>query len=119
MKIFKPDEHDLEIINSLKGNHSVVGFTNRFDENWIGDIRKIGKGMNKGKYKFLTLISIGEDLTLQDLGYNDGWSKKEKYIQTNIEFIMTTDQMIELRDLLNHKLKGISKSEEDIKEKKQ
>lgn len=109
MKIFKPDEYDLATIKALKGDHLVVGWTNRFNEGWIGDIRKIGKGKNKGKYKFFTLITIGEDLTLKDLGYNDEWSKKEKYLQTNMEFIMTTDQMKELRDLLNHKLKGVSK----------
>jgi len=109
MKKYYPDKHNLETIQGLKGNHLVVGFTNQFNEGWIGDIKKIGKGKNKGKYKFLTLITIGEDLTLQNLGYNDEWSKKEKHLQSNMEFIMTTDQMKELRDLLNHKLKGVSK----------
>ena len=109
MKKYNIEKHDLKVIQGLKGNYLVVGFTNRFNKDWIGDISKIGKGKNKGKYKFFTLISIGEDLTLSDLGYGDKWSKKQETLQTNIEFIMTTKQMQDLRDLLNHKLKGISK----------
>ncbi len=111
MKKYYPDKYDLKTIQGLKGRYLVVGFTNRFNDDWIGDIRKIGRGKNKGKYKFFTLITIGENLTLQDLGYNDEWSKKEKHLQTNMEFIMTTNQMKELRDLLNHKLKGVSQDD--------
>ena len=116
MKKYYPDKNDEATIQALKGRHLVVGFTNRFNEGWFGDFRKIGQGKNKGKYKFSTLITIGEDLTLQNLGYNDEWSKKQKYLQSNMEFIMTIDQMRELKDLLNKKLKVRTIKEEEFKD---
>lgn len=106
MKSYFLDKFDLDLIHALKGDHRLIGYTNRFDENWVGEIRKMHGKKHKGKYKFTSLISIGEELTFKDMGYNDEWSEVNKYAQTNVEFIMTLQNMKDLREMLDKKIKG-------------
>jgi hypothetical protein len=112
---YRLTEYDLKLLDKVS-IPLILDFTNRFNEKWVGEIKKCHKNSkNKDKYKFFTLISIGENLSLRDLGYNDEWAKRRELPQTNIEFIMTKKNLVDLRDLCNKKLKqaGVKNGKED------